>query len=158
MDVKIKRIYAMAEPSDGMRVLVDRPWPRGVQKADAAIDLWAKNAPPRAELRTAWHADKKGDVYKRQVSAAGAETPDEAAGRVRALVREIGASFVSVGDSLRFLRTAPNVRATFVFDLIAMIFGTPRVVFPAAAAIVLGGGAVTVGLLTACLLYTSRCV
>ena len=83
------------------------------------------------------------------VSAAGAETTDEAAGRVRALVREIGASFVSVGDSLRFLRTAPNVRATFVFDLIAMIFGTPRVVFPAAAAIVLGGGAVTVGLLTA---------
>ena len=51
--------------------------------------------------------------------------------------------------TLRFLRTAPNVRATFVFDLIAMIFGTPRVVFPAAAAIVLGGGAVTVGLLTA---------
>lgn len=47
------------------------------------------------------------------------------------------------------MRTAPNVRATFVFDLVAMIFGTPRVVFPAAAALVLGGGAVTVGLLTA---------
>ncbi|NLA65062.1 MAG: MFS transporter [Leucobacter sp.] len=52
-------------------------------------------------------------------------------------------------ESLRFLRRAPNVRATFVFDLVAMIFGTPRVVFPAAAALVLGGGAVTVGLLTA---------
>ncbi len=55
----------------------------------------------------------------------------------------------SVVESLRFLRTAPNVRSTFVFDLIAMIFGTPRVVFPAAAALVLGGGAVTVGMLTA---------
>lgn len=55
----------------------------------------------------------------------------------------------SVVESLRFLRSAPNVRATFVFDLIAMILGTPRVVFPAAGALVLGGGAVTVGILTA---------
>ena len=55
----------------------------------------------------------------------------------------------SVVESLRFLRSAPNVRATFVFDLIAMTLGTPRVVYPAAASLVLGGGAVTVGLLTA---------
>ncbi|WP_205879373.1 MFS transporter [Leucobacter triazinivorans] len=55
----------------------------------------------------------------------------------------------SVVESLRFLRRAPNVRATFVWDLVAMIFGTPRVVFPAAGALVLGGGPVTVGILTA---------
>lgn len=42
MDVKIKRIYEPAEAADGVRVLVDRLWPRGVKKADAAIDLWAK--------------------------------------------------------------------------------------------------------------------
>lgn len=60
MDVKIKRIYATAEPSDGMRVLVDRLWPRGIKKADAAIDLWAKNAAPSAGLRAAWHADIRG--------------------------------------------------------------------------------------------------
>lgn len=57
--------------------------------------------------------------------------------------------FGSVIESIQFLRTAPNVRATFVIDLIAMTLGTPRVVFPAAAALVFGGGAVTVGLLTA---------
>lgn len=57
--------------------------------------------------------------------------------------------FASLVESLRFLKTAPNVRATFVFDLVAMTLGTPRVVFPAAAAIVLGGGSVTVGFLTA---------
>ncbi|WP_449277882.1 MFS transporter [Leucobacter sp. GX24907] len=51
-------------------------------------------------------------------------------------------------DSLRFLRRAPNVRATFIFDLVAMTFGTPRVVYPAAGALVLGGGATTVGVLT----------
>lgn len=60
MDVNIKRIYAAAEPGDGVRVLVDRLWPRGVKKVDAAIDLWAKNAAPSAELRTAWHADIHG--------------------------------------------------------------------------------------------------
>ncbi|WP_082305552.1 MFS transporter [Leucobacter japonicus] len=55
----------------------------------------------------------------------------------------------SIIGSLRFLKRAPNVRATFIWDLIAMIFGTPRVVFPAAGALVLGGGPVTVGALTA---------
>ncbi|UOQ55855.1 MFS transporter [Leucobacter allii] len=55
----------------------------------------------------------------------------------------------SVLESLRFLKRAPNVRATFVWDLIAMTLGTPRVVFPAAGALVLGGGPVTVGALTA---------
>lgn len=58
--------------------------------------------------------------------------------------------FGSVVESLRFLKRAPNVRATFIWDLIAMTFGTPRVVFPAAGALVLGGGPVTVGVLTAC--------
>ncbi|MGI8393854.1 MFS transporter [Leucobacter sp. W1038] len=57
--------------------------------------------------------------------------------------------FSSLVESLRFLRRAPNVRATFIFDLVAMTLGTPRVVFPAVGALVLGGGAVTVGLLTA---------
>ncbi|WP_205881415.1 MFS transporter [Leucobacter coleopterorum] len=57
--------------------------------------------------------------------------------------------FSSVVESMRFLRTAPNVRATFIFDLVAMILGHPRVVFPAAGALVLGGGPVTVGVLTA---------
>ncbi|MCA0379097.1 MAG: DUF488 family protein [Actinobacteria bacterium] len=60
MDVKIKRIYEPAEAADGVRVLVDRLWPRGVKKADAAIDLWAKEVTPSAELRKAWHADPEG--------------------------------------------------------------------------------------------------
>lgn len=61
----------------------------------------------------------------------------------------IRASFTSIFDSLSFLRTAPNVRATFLYDIIAMTLGQPRVVFPAAGALVLGGGPVTVGALTA---------
>lgn len=69
--------------------------------------------------------------------------------QLRPDVAVTGFGLSSVADSLRFLRRAPNIRATFVFDLVAMIFGTPRVVYPAAGAVLLGGGSVTVGALTA---------
>jgi|SRR6478609_2294139 len=48
----IKRIYEPAADEDGMRVLVDRLWPRGVSKEDAALDLWLKEVAPTPELRT----------------------------------------------------------------------------------------------------------
>lgn len=46
-----KRIYEPGEPGDGCRVLVDRMWPRGVRKADAAIDHWLKDVAPSKALR-----------------------------------------------------------------------------------------------------------
>ena len=55
----------------------------------------------------------------------------------------------SVLDGLSHLRRAPNVRMSFVVDLIAMTFGQPMVLFPAVGAIVIGGGPVTAGLLLA---------
>ena len=51
MKCKIKRIYDAPSPGDGFRVLVDRVWPRGMKKADAAIDLWQKELAPSTELR-----------------------------------------------------------------------------------------------------------
>jgi MFS family permease len=57
--------------------------------------------------------------------------------------------WASIVEGLRFLKTAPNVRMSFVVDIIAMTFGQPRVILPAAGALVLGGGAITVGVLTA---------
>jgi len=54
----------------------------------------------------------------------------------------------SVVDGWRFLRHAPNIRASFVLDLFAMGFGHTRVLFPAVGAVLLGGGAVTVGVLS----------
>ncbi len=59
------------------------------------------------------------------------------------------AGFGSVVDGFRFLATAPNVRMTFVADIAAMLLAQPRVLFPAAGAVILGGGASTVGLLYA---------
>jgi MFS family permease len=59
------------------------------------------------------------------------------------------AGIASVVLGLRFLRTAPNLRMTFVLDIIAMTFGQPRALFPAVGALLIGGGPVTVGILTA---------
>ncbi len=55
----------------------------------------------------------------------------------------------SVLDGFRFLATRPNVRMTFVADIAAMLLAQPRVLFPAAGAVIFGGGAKTVGALAA---------
>lgn len=55
----------------------------------------------------------------------------------------------SLVSGLRFLRRAPNIRASYVVDILAMTFGRPHALFPAVAAVLLGGGAITVGILTA---------
>ena len=49
--IATKRAYEPADPSDGYRVLIDRLWPRGVSKAKAHLDEWAKDIAPSAELR-----------------------------------------------------------------------------------------------------------
>ena len=49
--VKLKRSYEPAAESDGVRILVDRLWPRGVSKAKAAIDQWLKEISPSTGLR-----------------------------------------------------------------------------------------------------------
>jgi uncharacterized protein YeaO (DUF488 family) len=53
MAVVVKRVYEAASLSDGVRVLVDRLWPRGLTKADAAVKLWLRELAPSNELR-AW--------------------------------------------------------------------------------------------------------
>lgn len=49
--IKIKRIYEEASPDDGYRILVDRLWPRGIKKEEAAIEEWKKELAPSSELR-----------------------------------------------------------------------------------------------------------
>jgi uncharacterized protein YeaO (DUF488 family) len=49
--VKLKRAYQPAAAGDGTRILIDRLWPRGVKKADAAIDQWVKDIAPSTALR-----------------------------------------------------------------------------------------------------------
>ncbi|MET8979592.1 DUF488 family protein [Streptomyces sp. NPDC004539] len=56
MSVRVRRVYDPAEPDDGLRVLVDRLWPRGLTKEAARIDEWPKAMTPSTELRRWYHA------------------------------------------------------------------------------------------------------
>jgi uncharacterized protein YeaO (DUF488 family) len=55
--IRIKRIYDPVEPGDGYRILVDRLWPRGMRKEQAALDQWAKSITPSTEIRKEFHHD-----------------------------------------------------------------------------------------------------
>ena len=50
-DVRVRRVYDKANDQDGVRVLVDHIWPRGVRKAKAALNDWCKDVSPSTELR-----------------------------------------------------------------------------------------------------------
>lgn len=51
MQLCLKRVYEPPQADDGLRVLVDRLWPRGLSKQEAAIDLWLKEIAPSSGLR-----------------------------------------------------------------------------------------------------------
>jgi uncharacterized protein YeaO (DUF488 family) len=53
----IKRVYEPPAKSDGMRILVDRLWPRGLTKEKAKVDLWLKDISPSNELRKKFHGE-----------------------------------------------------------------------------------------------------
>jgi uncharacterized protein YeaO (DUF488 family) len=54
--IRVKRIYERPARGDGYRVLVDRLWPRGVSKDDAALHAWLRNLAPSKELRVWFHS------------------------------------------------------------------------------------------------------
>jgi uncharacterized protein YeaO (DUF488 family) len=51
VSVRLKRAYEPPAPTDGYRVLIDRLWPRGVARANARLDEWARELAPSTELR-----------------------------------------------------------------------------------------------------------
>jgi uncharacterized protein YeaO (DUF488 family) len=55
MKLKLKRVYEEPSEADGIRILVDRLWPRGLTKEKARVDLWLKEIAPSNELRK-WFA------------------------------------------------------------------------------------------------------
>jgi uncharacterized protein YeaO (DUF488 family) len=56
-NLRIKRVYEPPNAADGVRVLVDRLWPRGLSRERAKIDLWLKDVAPSDALRRRLHAD-----------------------------------------------------------------------------------------------------
>ncbi len=65
--IQLKRAYAGPGPEDGLRVLVDRYWPRGVSKEDLAVDRWLKEIAPSDPLRK-WfdHDPEKWTRFRRR--------------------------------------------------------------------------------------------
>jgi uncharacterized protein YeaO (DUF488 family) len=68
--LKIKRAYEKAEKDDGIRILVDRIWPRGVSKQKLKLDRWEKEVAPSDGLRK-WfgHDPKRWQEFKRKYRA-----------------------------------------------------------------------------------------
>jgi uncharacterized protein YeaO (DUF488 family) len=67
MRIKIKRVYEKSDKEDGIRILVDRLWPRGLTKEKAGIDLWLKDIAPSTELRK-WfgHDPDKWEEFRKR--------------------------------------------------------------------------------------------
>jgi uncharacterized protein YeaO (DUF488 family) len=56
--IRLKRVYDKPVKADGIRLLADRLWPRGIKKTDLDYDDWIKSLCPPNELRKAWHNDE----------------------------------------------------------------------------------------------------
>jgi uncharacterized protein YeaO (DUF488 family) len=67
LDIRLRRAYDPAKPSDGYRVLIDRLWPRGVSKEEARLDAWERELAPSTELRQ-WfsHEPNRFDEFRRR--------------------------------------------------------------------------------------------
>lgn len=78
MAFQLKRAYEKPTKSDGFRVLVDRLWPRGLNKDKAKIDLWLKEIAPSSELRN-WfgHDPKRWNDFKRRYNRELADYREE---------------------------------------------------------------------------------
>lgn len=70
LDVRIKRAYRPPSSRDGARVLVDRVWPRGLTKSEAALERWMREVAPGTELRH-WfgHDPARWEEFQRRYRA-----------------------------------------------------------------------------------------
>lgn len=71
-NIEIKRVYDKPDQNDGIRVLVDRFWPRGVRKDKARIELWPRDIAPSTDLRRWFKHDPERweefkEKYKREL-------------------------------------------------------------------------------------------
>ncbi|MFI8951634.1 DUF488 domain-containing protein [Streptomyces sp. NPDC053750] len=101
MSVRVRRIYDPPEPDDGVRVLVDRLWPRGVAKDAAHVDEWPKELTPSAELRQWYHAGEGSyeEFAARYQAELAAPEPAKLLDHVRELARKGPVTLVTASKS-----------------------------------------------------------
>ena len=79
-DIRLKRAYAPASDDDGIRLLVDRVWPRGVSKQAIATQAWLKDIAPSTELRQ-WfgHVPERWEEFRKRYACELDANPDAVA-------------------------------------------------------------------------------
>ena len=87
-NIKLKRAYEVPAPEDGVRILVDRLWPRGLSKQRAAINQWMKDISPSTKLRQ-WfgHDPSRWDEFRRRYATEVHQHP-ELLDQLRSLARK----------------------------------------------------------------------
>ena len=85
--IKIKRAYDPPEPDDGVRILIDRLWPRGMPKAKLRLDSWAKHLSPSNALRKWYQHDPEKFAEFRKRYAAELKQEGEGLDELRAAVK-----------------------------------------------------------------------
>jgi uncharacterized protein YeaO (DUF488 family) len=86
-DIRIKRAYDPPEAGDGLRILIDRLWPRGMPKARLKLDSWAKHLSPSNELRKWYQHDPGKFAEFRKRYAAELKAQGEGLADLRAAVK-----------------------------------------------------------------------
>jgi uncharacterized protein YeaO (DUF488 family) len=88
VSIRVKRVYDPPSPGDGLRVLVDRLWPRGLTTDAAGVDVWVRDIAPSNKLRQWYgHDAVKWRDFQARYAAELADVP-EAVATLRALVRQ----------------------------------------------------------------------
>ncbi|MFE2035723.1 DUF488 domain-containing protein [Streptomyces scopuliridis] len=118
-EVRVRRVYEPPDPGDGTRVLVDRLWPRGLARSEAALDEWLKDAAPSAELRK-WYGHDPArfeEFAGRYVAELTGPGPERALVRLRELAAE---------DTLTLLTATKDMRYSHAPLLAAEVRGEAR--------------------------------
>lgn len=120
MPFRIKRVYDPPEASDGVRILVDRLWPRGVSKERAELDDWFTDVAPSPDLRTEWHhaADREATF----ADFAARYRAELDAGQAAAALLERGLAADASGQVITLLFAARDTHenhATVLLDWLA---------------------------------------
>jgi len=102
MTIRLKRAYELPAKDDGVRLLVERLWPRGLTKEKAKVDEWFKDVAPSPELRK-WYSHDPGkwEAFRKRYLDELRGNP-EAVGRLRVRLKDGPVTFVyAAKDELR---------------------------------------------------------
>jgi uncharacterized protein YeaO (DUF488 family) len=107
MKIHLKRIYDKPEAEDGLRVLVERLWPRGLSKKDAKVDQWVKDAAPSTELRK-WfgHDASKWKEFRKRYYEELDNKPDVVEKLLEILKRDEQVTFVFASREKKYNNSA----------------------------------------------------